>query len=156
MSGADPSGKSVVLSLFRGIWKPLNDVFASGNAHDGGSGNFAGWRGQKEIFGAGSNSLPDASLEIAIVRGHDIHAVFDDTVHQTVVGIGTFVVALDSLKPRVFGNAKGETVLLTKFLQFGKHTVGNDGSTFGIETVHHSRNDLELVLNGVGDEVGVD
>lgn len=62
-------------------------------------------RGENENSSKGSGNLPDASLEIAIVRGHDVHAVFDDSVHQAIVGVGAFMVAFDSLESRVFGNS---------------------------------------------------
>lgn len=100
--------------------------------------------------------LPNSSLEITIVCRHNIDTVLDDPINKTVIGICTLVIALDSLEARVFGNAQCQAVLLAEFLQLGDHAVGDDRRAFGVEAVHHGGNDFQLVLDGMGDKIGID
>lgn len=81
--------------------------------------------------------------------------MFDESVDQTIVCIGALMVASDSLEARVFGNTQCQSIFLAQFLQLGKYAVGDDWGALGVETIHHGRNDIQFVLNGVGDEVGV-
>lgn len=82
--------------------------------------------------------------------------MLDNTVHQTVIGIGSLVVTLDSLEPRVLGYTQGKSVFRAKLLQLGKYAIGDDRDTFGVQAIEHGWNDLEFVLNRVGDEIGID
>jgi len=104
----------------------------------------------------GSYNVPNPSLQITIVGRHNVHAMLDYSIHQAVICICALVVTSDSFEPGVFGNTQCKSIFLAQFLQFGKHAVGDDRNAFSIQTVHHGRNDLELVLDGVGNEVGVD
>lgn len=104
----------------------------------------------------GNSNLPNSSLEITIVCRHNIDTVLDDPINEAVIGICTLVIALDSLEARVFGNAQCQAVLLAQFLQLGNHAVGNDGRAFGVEAVHHGGDDFQLVLDGMGDKIGID
>jgi hypothetical protein len=101
-------------------------------------------------------NLPDSSLEITIVCRHDVDSVLDDSINEAVIGIGTFVIALDSLEARVLSDAQCQSVLLAQLLQLGDHAVRDDGRAFGVETIHHSGDDFQLVLDGMGDKVGID
>lgn len=100
--------------------------------------------------------IPDTSLEVTIVRRNNVNAMLDDTVYQTVIGICSLVVTLDSLEPRVLGDTQGKSVFRAKLLQLGKYAIRDDRDTFGIQTIEHGRNNLEFVLNGMGDEIGID
>lgn len=82
--------------------------------------------------------------------------MLDDTVYQTVIGICSLVVTLDSLEPRVLGDTQGKSVFRAKLLQLGKYAIRDDRDTFGVQTIEHGRNNLEFVLNGMGDEIGID
>lgn len=82
--------------------------------------------------------------------------MFDETIHKAVISICPFVITFDSLESRVLGNAQCQSVFLAQFFQFGNHAVCDDGCTLGIETVHHCRNDFQLVLDSMGNEVGID
>lgn len=82
--------------------------------------------------------------------------MFDNPINETVIGICTLMVALDSFEAGILCNAQCQSVLLAQFLQFGNDAVGDDRRTFGIKAVHHCGDDFQFVLNGVGYEVGID
>lgn len=77
-------------------------------------------------------NLPNSSLQIPIIRCHNIHAMLDESVYQAVIGIRSFVVTLNSLKSGVLGDPESEAVFLAQFLQFCKHTVGDNRNALGI------------------------
>lgn len=54
-------------------------------------------------WGQNVGYIPNTSLEITIVCGDNVDTVLNDSVDQTVIGICSLVVALDSLKPGVLG-----------------------------------------------------
>ena len=147
-------------SFFGGIGKSFNHIFAASDTHDGCSRNFAItviriWLVQRE-WRRSVGYIPNTSLEITIVCGDNVDTVLNNTVDQTVIGIGSLVVTLDSLEPRVLGYTQGKSVFRAKLLQLGKYAISNDRNTFGVQAIEHGWNDLEFVLNGVGDEIGID
>ena len=99
--------------------------------------------------------LPNPPLEITIVSCHNINTMFDNPINQTIIGIGSWMIAFDSLKPRVLSNSESQAILLAQLLQLGQHTISDHRDTLGIEAVHHGWNDIKFMLNGVGYEVGV-
>ena len=100
--------------------------------------------------------IPNPSLEITIVCGDNVDTMLDDTIDQTVIGICSLVITLHSLEPRVFGYTQCKSVFRAKLLQFGKYTICDDWDTLGVQTVEHGWNNLEFVLNSVGNEIGID
>jgi hypothetical protein len=126
-------------SLLRCIGQPLNHVLAARDTHDRHTGDFA---------------YPP--LQIAIVGGDNVDPVLQNAVDETVVGIDALVVALEAFPSLVSGDAQCDAVLGAELLEFGHDAVGNDGNAFGVEAVHHRGQHFELLLNRVGDEVGVD
>lgn len=147
-------------SFFGGIGESFNHIFAASDTHDGCSRNFAIaviriWLVQRE-WRRNVGYIPNTSLEITIVSGDNVDTVLDNTIDQTVIGIGSLVVTLYSLEPRVLGYTQGKSVFRAKLLQLGKYAIGDDRDTFGVQAIEHSWNDLEFVLNSVGDEIGID
>lgn len=62
-----------VLSLFRSFWKSFNDIFSSGNGHDGHSGNLS----LLDISHAANGSEPYLSsslLQQLVVSGKNVDA----------------------------------------------------------------------------------
>jgi hypothetical protein len=45
---------------------------------------------------------------------------------------------------------------LPKLLQLSNRAVCNYRDTFRVETIHHCREEFEFLLDGVGEEIGVD
>lgn len=101
------------------------------------------------------SNVPNSSLQITIVGGHNINTVLDETIYQAVIGICSLVVTFDSLESRVFGYPQCESVFRAELFEFCQNTIGHDRDTFGIKTIHHCWDHLEFVLDGVGDEIGV-
>lgn len=101
------------------------------------------------------NNIPDTSFEIAIIGGHNVNTVLNEAIYQAVVGIGSFMIAFDSLKPRVFGYPQCKSVFRAKLLEFRHDTIGHNGDTFRIQAIHHCWDHLQFVLDGMGDEIGV-
>jgi hypothetical protein len=83
--------------------------------------------------------LPDPPLQISIVRRNQVDSLLDHTIHDTVIGIGSFVVALQALELLVSGDLQRDAVLRTEFLQFGHDAVGDDRCAGCVEGVHHGR-----------------
>jgi hypothetical protein len=98
----------------------------------------------------------NATLEVLIAGGHDVAPMLPHTLHETVISIGPLVVALQSLEPRVFGDPQGQTVLDAELLQLSDHAIGDVGDALAEEAVHAGLEDVQLVLDGEVDEVGVD
>jgi hypothetical protein len=82
--------------------------------------------------------------------------VFNNPIDQTVISIGAWVVAFDSLKSRVLGDTESQTILLAQLLQLSQHTISDDRNTLRIQAVHHGWDDIKLMLNGMGNKVGID
>ena len=105
-------------SFFGGIGKSFNHVFAASDTHDGCSRNLTImevriWLVQRK-WDRLVSYIPNTSLEITIVCGDNVDTVLDNTVDQTVIGIGSLVVTLDSLEPRVLGYTQGKSVFRAK------------------------------------------
>lgn len=79
-----------------------------------------------------------------------------DPIHDTIVRIDALVVAFEPFPALVTRDAQGDAVFRAEFFEFAEHTGGYDGDAFGVETVHHCGEELEFVLDGVGEEVCVD
>ncbi len=78
-----------------------------------------------------------------------------DPIHNAIIRIYTFMVTLQSLPPLIPRDPERNAVFLAQFLQLRHDAVGDDGDAFGVEAVHHGGEQLELVLDGVREEVGV-
>jgi len=92
-------------SFLWGIRQALNDIFSPGNAHNGYPVNLA-----------------DASLEVSVVGGDNVDLVTLDAVDDAVVGVYTFMVAIQTLPAFVSSDAERKTVLWTKFFQLSHDT----------------------------------
>ena len=66
------------------------------------------------------------------------------------------MVAFQAIPALVAGDAQGEAVFGAEFFELGHDAGGYDGGTFGVEAVHHCGEEVEVVLDGVGEEVCVD
>ena len=77
-------------------------------------------------------------------------------VAEAVVGVHALVVALQPLPPLVPRNLQRDPIAGSELLELGHDAAGDDGRALGVEAVHHGGEELELVLDGVGEEVGVD
>ena len=76
-------------------------------------------------------------------------------LHDAIVGICTLVIALQPLPSFVACYAQGDAVLRTQFLQFCHYAGGYDGCCFGVEEIHERLIQLELSVDGVGEEIGI-
>lgn len=75
--------------------------------------------------------------------------MFSHAVNEAIIGIRALVVALNPLKPRVFGDPQRQSVLGAQLLQFCEDAVRDDGGALGKETVHHARDNVEFLLDRV-------
>lgn len=66
------------------------------------------------------------------------------------------MIAPQPLPPLVSRDAQCDPVFRAELFQLRHDAIGDDGDTFGVEAVHHCLEQLELVLDGVGEEVRVD
>ena len=129
----------MVRSFFRSIWQPLNDVLSSCDAHYWNTGHF-----------------PNTLFQRSVVGCHNVNLVLHNAVDNAVICVDTFVVAFEALPSLVSGDSQCNAVLRTQLLKFGHNTVCNDGYTLGIETVHHSWEQVEFPLNAEIDEIGIE
>lgn len=123
----------------RHIGQPLNDILPfrhTNNRH--------------------ARNLPNPPLQIPVIRRNQIDPVLLHAVHNAVVRIRALVIALQSLPALVSRDAQGYPVLGAELFQLG-HDAGCDyGRGFGVEQVHEGFVELELGVDGVREEVGVD
>ena len=54
------------------------------------------------------------------------------------------------------GNPQGDPVLGAQLLQLGHDAIGDDDAAGCVQGVHQGGQEIELVLDGVGEEVGVE
>jgi hypothetical protein len=66
------------------------------------------------------------------------------------------VVALGALEARVARDLERHAEAHTELLNLRHDAVGDDGDALGQQAVEHGLEDVELVLNGEVDKVGVD
>lgn len=78
------------------------------------------------------------------------------SLHQAVISIRPLVIALQSLKSRILRDPQGQSVLNTELLELSDYTIGDIGDALAQEAVHTGLEDIEFVLDGEVDEVGVD
>lgn len=143
-------------SFLGGIRKSFDHVFSTRDTHYRCTGNFAGDCALEVCNDSRVDcNLPNASLEITIVGGHNVDTVLDQTIHQAVIGICSLVVAFYSLEPRILGYPQSKSIFGAELFKFGKNAIRDDGNTFGIEAIHHCGNHFQFMLNGVGDEIGI-
>ena len=81
--------------------------------------------------------------------------MFQDPVHQAVIGICALVVTLEPLPSLIPCYAQGDTVFGTEFLQLGHDAGCDDGGAFGVEEVHERGLQFKLAAHRVGEEIGV-
>jgi hypothetical protein len=79
-----------------------------------------------------------------------------DTLDETVVGVGATMRALERLEARIACDAQSDTIARTEPLELGHDALGEVRGALGVETIEQRLKDVELVLNGKVDEIGVD
>ena len=60
------------------------------------------------------------------------------------------------LPPLIPGNPQRDPVLGAQLLQLGHDAVGDDDAAGCVQGIHEGGQEIELVLDGVGEEVGVE
>lgn len=98
----------------------------------------------------------DPSFEVLIAGGNDEAPVLLHSLHNTVVGICSLVAAFKPLETGVLRDSECEAVLDSKFLQLCHDAVCDVGYALAEEAVHASLEDVQFVLDGKVDEVGID
>ena len=125
--------------MLRSIWQPLDHIFTLCDTDNRYTRNFS-----------------DPPLQVSIVCRYNVYPVLDNPVHDAVVCICTLVVALQSLPSFVTRYPQSYPVFGPEFFQFG-HDAGCDyGSNRGVQTVHHGLQEVEFVVNSMGEKVGID
>lgn len=79
-----------------------------------------------------------------------------DPLDNAVVGISALVVAFESFPALVSGDSQRDSILGAEFLQLGHYAGCYYGRGFGVQEVHEGLVKLELCVDGVREEVGVD
>lgn len=66
------------------------------------------------------------------------------------------MITLQPLPSLISGDLQGNAVLGAQLLQLSHDAGGDDGLAGGVKTVHECREERELVVDGVGEEVGIE
>ncbi len=111
---------------------------------------------RSDVHDRNTRHFPDSSLQVLITRTHNIHSVLLHSLNDTVVSIGAFVVAFESFEPGILGDLERDSVLDSELFELSDHTVSYVGYTLAQETVHGGLEDIELVLDGEVDKVGIE
>ena len=109
-----------------------------------------------QIHDGHTGNLSYAPFQFTITRGHDVTFVLCDPLNDTVIGVGTLVRAWQAFETWIFGDTQSHTVLRAKLLDFTHHAIGDVRCAFGIQTIHHRLNDIELDFDGEVDEIRID
>ena len=110
----------------------------------------------RDIHNRHTRDLSNASLQVAIARGDNKHAMGRDAVDQAVIGICPFVRTHEPPKPAIPRYSERDGVLLRQLLQFSNNAIRHANGSRGSETVKHGAGDVELVRDGEVDKVGID
>jgi len=78
-----------------------------------------------------------------------------DPLADAIICICTLVGAREAFYPGIFCYLQCYSILLTQFFQLCHHAVGDTRRALGIEAVHHSFDQINLVPDGKVDEVCV-
>lgn len=79
-----------------------------------------------------------------------------DTLDEAVISVSTFMHAGKPFETRITCYFKGHPILGPEFLQFRHDTISDTGCTLSVQAIHHGFDNVELVLDGKIDEVGID
>lgn len=79
-----------------------------------------------------------------------------DPLYDTVIGVGTRMLAPESLVPFIPGRPESQAVFRAQLFQLGKDAVGDDGDALGQEQIHQASFDVDFGADRMGEEVGVE
>lgn len=102
-----------------------------------------------------TRDLSYSALQVPIVRRHDVALAGRDTLHNAVIRVRPLVRAGELLEPRVPRNLEGHAELGAQLLELRKDALGDHGDALGVETVHHALDNVDLVLDGEVEKVGI-
>ena len=97
----------------------------------------------------------DPSFEVLIAGGSNEAPMLLHSLHNAVVGICSLVAAFKPLETGILRDSEGEAVLDSKFLQLCHDAVSDVGYALAEEAVHAGLEDVQFVLDGKVDEVGI-
>lgn len=113
-----------------------------------------------------TRNLPNPTLQVLIAGGDDVatilpftathHAYSSNTLHDTVISIGSLVRAGESLEAGVFGQAESHMVARAQLLQLRHNAIGDIRNALCEQTIHEILHDVQLVLNREVDKVRID
>lgn len=101
-------------------------------------------------------NLAQPATQLGIVGADQIDAMLHGPLYDTVIGVGTRVLAPESLVPFIPGRPESQAVSRAQLFQLGKNAVGDDGDALGQEQVHQAGFDVDFGADGMGEEVGVE
>lgn len=90
--------------------------------------------------------LPQASPQFAVACRDKVALVRLDTVHNAIIGICALVRAGQALETWVTSYPKSNAVLGSQLLELSEDTICDAWNGRGIQCVHQTLNDFDLVL----------
>lgn len=63
-------------------------------------------------------------------------------LYNAIIGIGSLVIAFQSLKTRVFGDPESESILNTEFFQFCHYAISDIGYALTQQAIHARLEDI--------------
>lgn len=109
-----------------------------------------------DIHDGDTRDLSYPALKVPIIRGYDVAPARSDPLHDAVIRVRALVRAGELLEPRVPRDLERNAVLGAQLLQLCKHALGDHGYALCVEAVHHPLDDVDLVLDGKVEKVGID
>lgn len=100
-------------------------------------------------------NLAYPSLQVGIARGDNIALVLPDALADAVVGVRAWMRARQPHEPRILRHPQRNPVFLSEFFQLCHHAIGDVRDTLRVQAVHHPLHQVNLILDGEVDEVGV-
>ena len=79
-----------------------------------------------------------------------------DPLHNAIVSIRSLMIAFQSLESRIFRYLQCHSILHSKLLKLAHNAIRDVRDAFSKQAVHTCLEDVELILDGKVDEVGID
>jgi hypothetical protein len=99
--------------------------------------------------------FPYSSLEVFVASGNYKATMLLYPLHNTIISICALVVTFQPLESGIFGDLEGQPVLYSEFLKFPNHAISNVWDALSEEAVHAGLEDVQFVLDGEVDEIGI-
>lgn len=110
---------------------------------------------RKPVVVQGSLDSNHFKLMFILTGSKDVDFVSLQSVNNAVISIDTFMSTLQAFPSLISCDPQSNPIFGTQLFEFGHNAIGDDWNAFGIETVHHCRKHVKLLLDRVRQKIGI-